>query len=203
MQRTRTSENISTRVDKIVKLARRHRDKALTPLSHYIDLVWMQEAHRRTRRDGATGVDGQTMSAYEQKLEENLQTLLDRAKSGTYRATPVRRVHIPKGDGSKLRPIGIPTVEDKILQRAVAMVLEPVYEQEFYDCSYGFRPGRNAHDALEHLREQAMSTKASSSNERCASPTRTKPTRMKRSLSSCEYAEAFGSLVRSHYFFDC
>ena len=157
MARTRTSDNISTRVDKIASLARKHHDKALTPLSHYIDIEWLQEAHRRTRKDGATGVDGRTMAEYEESLGENLQSLLDRAKSGSYRAPPVRRVHIPKGDGSKLRPIGIPTVEDKILQRAVAMVLEPVYEQEFYDCSYGFRPGRSAHGALEDLREQAMS----------------------------------------------
>lgn len=157
MTRTRTSDNISTKVDKIAELARKHRGKALTPLSHYIDLDWLQEAHRRTRKDGATGVDGQTMAEYEMALEDNLQSLIDRAKSGVYRAPPVRRVHIPKNDGSKLRPIGIPTVEDKILQRAVAMVLEPVYEQEFYDCSYGFRPGRSAHDALRCLREQAMS----------------------------------------------
>jgi reverse transcriptase-like protein len=90
------------------------------------------------------GVDGQTAGEYAAKLEGNLRSLLDRAKAGDdYRAPPVRRVHIPKGDGSKTRPIGIPTFEDKVLQRAVAMVLEAVYEQDFYDCSYGFRPGRS------------------------------------------------------------
>jgi RNA-directed DNA polymerase len=83
-------------------------------------------------------------------LEGNLRTLLDRAKSGTYRAPPVRRVHIPKGKG-ETRALGIPTFEDKVLQRAVAMVLEAVYEEEFLDCSYGFRPGRSAHDALDAL----------------------------------------------------
>lgn len=119
-------------------------------LANLMDLDWLKEAHRRTRKDGATGVDGQTADEYEEQLEENLQSLLDRAKSGTYQAPPVRRVHIPKGDG-QTRPIGIPTYEDKVLQRAVVMLLEPVYEQEFYDFSYGFRPRRSAHDALEDL----------------------------------------------------
>ena len=82
--------------------------------------------------------------------------LLDRAKSGTYRAPPVRRAHIPKGTGTETRPIGIPTFEDKVLQRAVVMVLEPIYEQDFLDCSYGFRPGRSAHQALEALWQQTM-----------------------------------------------
>jgi group II intron reverse transcriptase/maturase len=103
------------------------------------------------------GVDGQTAEEYAKELGSNLQQLLDRAKSGDhYRAPPVRRVYIPKGDGTKKRPIGIPTFEDKVLQKAVAMVLEAVYEQEFRDCSYGFRPGRGAHDALQALWEQTM-----------------------------------------------
>jgi group II intron reverse transcriptase/maturase len=122
---------------------------ALTTLAHHIDVEFLREAYRRTRKDGATGVDGQTAAAYAEKLEDNLCDLLDRFKSGTYKAPPVRRVQIPKGDGSKTRPIGIPTFEDKVLQRAVAMVLEAVYEQKFLDCSYGFRPGRSAHDALQ------------------------------------------------------
>jgi len=112
-----------------------------------MDLSWMREAYRRTRKDGAVGVDGQMAAAFGEELESNLQSLLDRAKSGTYRAPPVRRVHIPKGDGVKTRPIGIPTFEDKVLQRAVVMLLEPIYEQDFYDLSYGFRPGVGAHDA--------------------------------------------------------
>ena len=87
-------------------------------------------------------MDGQTAAEFGADLEGNLGSLLDRAKSGTYRAPPVRRMHIAKGDGSKTRPIGIPTFEDKVLQRAVFMVLEPIYEEEFYDFSFGFRPGR-------------------------------------------------------------
>ena len=126
---------------------------ALRSLSHHIDLEWLREAYRRTRKDGAVGADGQTAKEFSADLEGNLRSLLDRAKSGTYRAPPVRRVHIPKGDGSKTRPIGIPTFEDKVLQRAVAMVLEPIYEEEFYDFSYGFRPGRSAHQALTALND--------------------------------------------------
>ncbi len=100
---------------------------------------------------------GRTNGAdYEVDLRGNLQWLLDRAKSGTYRAPPVRRVHIPKGTGRETRPIGIPTFEDKVLQRAVVMVLESIYEQDFHDCSYGFRPGRSAHQALEALWQQTM-----------------------------------------------
>lgn len=129
----------------------------MTSLSRHIDLDWLREAHARTRKDGASGTDGQTAADYEANLESNLQSLLDRAKSGSYFAPPVRRVHIPKGDG-KTRPIGIPTFEDKVLQRAVAMALEAVYEQDFLDCSYGFRPGRSAHHALEVLRNEIMST---------------------------------------------
>src|SRR5207253_8858362 len=89
-------------------------------------------------------------------LAGNLQSLEDRAKSGTYQAPPVRRVHIPKGTGGETRPIGIPTFADKVLQRAVVMVLEPLYEQDFLDCSYGFRPGRSAHRALDALWRQTM-----------------------------------------------
>jgi group II intron reverse transcriptase/maturase len=98
-----------------------------------------------------------TAEQYEQDLEGNLQSLLDRAKSGTYKAPPVRRVHIPKGGSStETRPLGIPTLEDKVLQRAVVMLLEPIYEQDFLDCSYGFRPKRSAHQALASFRDQAM-----------------------------------------------
>jgi len=129
---------------------------ALTTLAHHIDVDWLREAYRRTRKDGARGVDGQSAEQYAEHLEDNLRALLERAKSGTYRAPPVRRVHIPKGDGSQTRPIGIPTFEDKVLQRAVAMLLEAVYEQEFHDFSYGFRPGRSAHQACEALQNATV-----------------------------------------------
>lgn len=126
----------------------------MTSLSHHMDLEWMYEAYRRTRKDGAAGTDGLTAKDYEADLEANLRSLLDRAKSGDrYQAPPVRRVHIPKGDGST-RPLGIPTFEDKVLQRAVAMVLEPLYEQDFMPCSQGFRPGRSAHQALAEIQSR-------------------------------------------------
>lgn len=148
---------VSTKQARIAMLARQMPGTALRSLSHHVDLEWLREAFRRTRKDGATGVDGQTAEAYAAHLEENLQNLLDRAKSGSYRAPPVRRVHIPKADGSS-RPLGIPTFEDKILQRAVVMLLEPIYEQDFYNFSFGFRPGRSAHDALKALNEGLLQT---------------------------------------------
>src|SRR5262252_9131563 len=131
-------------------MARTNRDRAFSSLHHVIDMEWMQEAYRQTRKDGAPGIDGVTAQAYEANLEVNLQDLLDRIRSGRYVAPPVRRAYIPKADGSQ-RPLGIPTFEDKVAQRAIAMLLEPIYEQDFLACSYGFRPGRSAHDALRAL----------------------------------------------------
>jgi RNA-directed DNA polymerase len=151
-----SSKTVFPKLERIAKLAKQAPDMAFTSLAHHIDIDWLREAYRRTRKDGAVGVDGQSAQEYATNLESNLQALLDRAKSGTYRAPPVRRVHIPKGDGSQTRPIGIPTFEDKVLQRAVAMVLEAVYEQDFLDGSYGFRPGRSAHQALKALRDETM-----------------------------------------------
>lgn len=156
MQGTSSPETVSTKLQRVAELARRAPSMVLSTIAHHIDIELLREAHRRTRKDGATGVDGQTAADYAVHLEDNLRALLDRFKSGTYRAPPVRRVHIPKGTGGATRPLGIPTFEDKVLQRAVLMVLEAVYEQDFLDCSYGFRPGRGAHDALEVLRTAIM-----------------------------------------------
>ena len=136
-------------------MARTNRNRAFSSLHHVIDMEWMQEAYRQTRKDGAPGIDGVTAQAYEANLEVNLQDLLDRIRSGRYVAPPVRRAYIPKADGSQ-RPLGIPTFEDKVAQRAIAMLLEPIYEQDFLPCSYGFRPGRSAHDALHALRTAFM-----------------------------------------------
>ena len=155
MPETPSSTSVQTKLQRIAELAKRAPEMAFTTLSHHIDIEWLREAYRRTRKDGATGVDGTTAEEYARDLEENLRSLLNRAKDGSYYAPSVRRVHIAKGDGTT-RPIGIPTFEDKVLQRAVAMVFEAVYEQDFLDCSYGFRPGRSAHGALSDLWQQAM-----------------------------------------------
>jgi group II intron reverse transcriptase/maturase len=148
---------VSALQQRIAEIARERPELGFTSLAHLIDISWLHEAYHQTRKDGAAGVDGHTGKDYEANLQANLQSLLDRAKSGTYVAPPVRRVHIPKaGSPNETRPLGIPTFEDKVLQRAVTMVLETIYEQDFLDCSYGFRPGRSAHQALEALWQQTM-----------------------------------------------
>ena len=147
---------VFTKQQRIAELAKQAPRMGFTSLNHHLDLLWLGEAYNRTRKDGAPGVDGQTADDYVLSLRDNLLSLLDRAKSGTYRAPPVRRVRLPKGTGPETRPLGIPTLEDKILQRAVVMALEPIYEQDFLNCSYGFRPGRSAHQALQALWQQTM-----------------------------------------------
>jgi len=148
---------VFTKQQRIATLAKQSPQMGFTSLAHHIDLRWLYAAYLRTRKGGATGVDGQTAEDYAAHLRGNLESLLERAKSGTYRAPPLQRAHIPKGDASgETRPIGIPTFEDKVLQRAVVMVLEALYEQDFLPCSYGFRPGRSAHQALGELWQQTM-----------------------------------------------
>jgi RNA-directed DNA polymerase len=147
---------VSTKQQRIAEIARKHPQEALNTLAHHMDHEWLEEAFRRTRRGGAPGVDGQRAAEYEENLSENLDSLLGRAKSGSYQAPPVKRAYIPKGDGREHRAIGIPSFEDKLLQRAVVMLLEPIYEEEFSDASYGFRPNRSAHQALEALWKQVM-----------------------------------------------
>ncbi len=143
---------VSPKQQRIAELAKQSPAMAFTSLAYHMDVEWLREAYHRTRKDGAVGVDGVTAAEYEQDLEGNLQRLLDRAKSGTYKAPPVRRVHIPKGGSTtETRPIGIPTLEDKLLQRAIVMLLEPIYEHDFSESSFGFRPRRSAHQALDAL----------------------------------------------------
>jgi RNA-directed DNA polymerase len=157
MAGTSNPGTVSTKQQRIAELARQSPQMGFTSLAYFIDIPWLQEAYQRTRKDAAVGVDGQTAKDYAVDLQGNLQKLLDEAKSGTYWAPPVLRTYIPKDTGEP-RPLGMPTFEDKILQRAVVMVLEPIYEQDFLPCSYGYRPGRSAHQALRDLWQQVMNT---------------------------------------------
>ena len=148
-------ESVSTKQERIARLARENPAMAFTSLNHYLDAEWMRYAYECTRKDGAVGVDGQTAEGYALNLERNLTDLLDRLKSGRYRAPPVRRHYLKKPDGGE-RAIGIPAFEDKVAQRAIVMLLESIYEQDFMDCSFGYRPKRNAHQALQVLRKGVM-----------------------------------------------
>lgn len=154
-----TSEfsSVSTKQQRIAQLAKQSPEMIFTSLAYHMDTEWLEEAYRRIKKNGAAGVDGVTAKEYEANLQENLKGLLERAKSGRYLAPPVKRAYIPKGDGKgEQRPIGIPTLEDKILQRAVCMLLEPIYEQDFRDSSFGFRPGRSQHQALGVIWKEIM-----------------------------------------------
>ena len=152
---TPTSESVSTKLNRIAELARKMRGVPLRTLAHHMDMDLMREAYARTRKDGAPGVDGETGEEYGRELERNLGSVIDRCKSGTYWAPPVKRAYIPKADGGK-RGLGIPTFEDKVLQRAVTMILGAVYEQDFLPASYGYRPGIGALHALRDLRQELM-----------------------------------------------
>jgi RNA-directed DNA polymerase len=155
MSERSSSITVSTRQRRIAEIAGQIRTKPLTTLSHHIDLIWLQEAWELTRKDGALGIDEVSARDYEVELEANLKSLLGRLKSGTYFAPPVRRTYIKKADGGT-RPLGIPTIEDKVLQRAVVMILEAVYEQEFLPCSHGYRKRRGPQTAIRTLREGLM-----------------------------------------------
>jgi RNA-directed DNA polymerase len=150
MSDAETSWRVSPGLLKVAERAKRHPEVKMLALAHHIDEPALERVFRRLRRDAAVGVDGCTVEQYGEKLAENLQTLRARMKAGQYRHQPIRRVNIPKENGTT-RPIGISTVEDKIVQGALRDVLEAIYEQDFMDCSYGFRPGRSAHDAIRAL----------------------------------------------------
>lgn len=134
----------------IAERARAYPDEPLTNLHSFIDVALLAESLDALNKKGAPGVDGQSWSQYNEQRAERLPELLVQFRSGRYRAPAIRRTYIPKGDG-KQRPLGLPTVEDKVLQAAVTRVLTPVYEQLFYPNSYGFRPGKSQHQALEVL----------------------------------------------------
>lgn len=151
----RDMKSVSTKQLSIAHTAMKYSQEALTVLHPYMDVHWLWEASQRVRKNSAVGVDNESYADYEHNKQERLTVLLGKAKDGSYRAAPVKRVYIPK-DGGEKREIGIPTIEDKILQRAVAMLLEPIYEQLFHDFSFGFRPRKSAHQAVQYLREQCF-----------------------------------------------
>jgi group II intron reverse transcriptase/maturase len=150
MPDAQTSEAMSPGLFKVVERAKQQPQGQFNSLAHLIDVPALKRAYRRQRSEAAVGVDGVTKEAYGQNLESNLQDLHTRLKAKRYRHQPIRRVHIPKAQG-KTRPIGISAFEDKLVQDAVREVLEAIYEQDFLDCSYGFRPGRGAHGAVRIL----------------------------------------------------
>jgi group II intron reverse transcriptase/maturase len=144
---------VSTKQQRIAELAKRTQQsgKPLTLLHHYIDEEWLYSAFKKLRKNKAPGIDQETVEKYGRKLWSNNKSLLEQAKSGKYIAPAVRGKDIPKPGSNETRGLGIPTTRDKVLQKGVQMLLEPIYEGEFYNFSYGFRLGRSAHDALQHL----------------------------------------------------
>jgi RNA-directed DNA polymerase len=141
---------VSSALDRVRQVAQRDKEARFTALLHHVSLHRLYLAFDDLKKDAAPGVDGVTWHQYEQDLQANLRDLHERVQSGRYRASPSRRAYIPKADGRQ-RPLGIATLEDKIVQRAVVEVLNAVYEADFRGFSYGFRPGRKPHDALDAL----------------------------------------------------
>ena len=133
-----------------------------TSLAHLLTPEFLKETWGTINRRGAGGVDGESIEQFESELEQRVQEICARLRAGAYRAPPVRRVEIPKGPGKTgTRPLGIPTVADRLLQKAVARILEAIFEADFCDVSYGYRPGRSPHHALRALREQIVTKKVS------------------------------------------
>lgn len=152
---TQRPQTVSTKLQWIAELAAHYPERVFTSIAHLIDVEFLKAAYSQTRKDGSPGLSGTTAQDYANNLEENLQNLHERLKNGTYKASPVKRAWLDKENGKK-RPIGVAEFEDKIVQRAVVMLLEVIYEQMFYDFSHGFRKRHNAHQALFELREFCM-----------------------------------------------
>src|SRR5215472_11423793 len=151
---------MSTQLSQIAKKAKLDRKARFTSLAHLLTPEFLKETWGKMNRRAAGGVDGQSAEQFGSELETQVEAICTQLKEGTYHAPPVRRVEIPKGPGKVgTRPLGIPTAADRLLQRAVARILEAVFEADFLDCSYGFRPGRNPHHALQALRVQIVTKK--------------------------------------------
>ena len=148
--RTQSRASVSQALERIRKVARERKKEKFTALFHHISVELLGDAFYELKQDAAPGVDRLTWEDYEVKLERNLEDLYDRVQRGAYRALPSRRVYIPKPDGRQ-RPLAVAALEDKIVQRAAATLLNAIYEEDFLGVSYGFRPGRGTHDALDAL----------------------------------------------------
>ncbi len=157
--RTQSRESAPSALERVRQVAKRDGKQRFTALLHHVyDIDRLRTAYYGLKRDAAAGADGETWRAYGEHLEANLQDLAERLRRGAYRAKPVRRAFIPKADG-RLRPLGVPALEDKLVQRAVVEVLNAIYEQDFLGFSYGFRPGRSPHQALDALCAGIMTRK--------------------------------------------
>jgi group II intron reverse transcriptase/maturase len=151
---------MSTQLSQIAKKAKLDRTVRFTSLAHLLTPEFLTETWGMMNRRAASGIDGESTEQFESELKQRVEEICAQLRAGAYRAPPVRRVEIPKGPGKTgTRPLGIPTVADRLLQRAVARIIEAVFEADFLDCSYGFRPGRNPHHALQALRLQIVSKK--------------------------------------------
>src|SRR5688500_13367245 len=148
--RTQSREVMPDGLARVREAARRDRKGRFTALLHHLTRERLGAAYQALAKDAAAGVDGVTWKQYGETLEENLESLHSRLHRGAYRAKPSRRAYIPKADG-RLRPLGVAALEDKVVQRALVEVLNAIYEQDFPGFSYGFRPGRSQHDALDAL----------------------------------------------------
>jgi len=137
-------------LSRIAELAREDPGRKLFSIAHFLTQEALYEAFKGLRKDASAGVDDVTYEEYEKQAKENIRQLHERLKGKTYRALPLRRIYIPKEDGRK-RPISIPALEDKIVQKAAVGLLQAIYEQDFLSCSFGFRPRRGAHQALEEV----------------------------------------------------
>jgi len=157
--RTLGRGSLTAGLERVQVAARQSRQTRFTALLHHVDEAALTRAFRRQRRAASAGVDGMTVERYERDLERNIRDLSDRVHSGRYRPQPVRRTYIPKADGGQ-RPLGVLALEDKIVQGAVAEVLSVIYEADFLGFSYGFRPRRSAHNALQAMHTALMTRKA-------------------------------------------
>lgn len=150
---------MSTQLDRIAVKAKSDRRLRFTSLGHLLTPEFLKETWKQMNRKAASGVDGETAKEFEKELEMRVENLCARVRAGQYVAPPVRRVHIPKPGKTEMRPLGIPTTEDRLLQRAVARILDAVFEADFLECSYGYRRGLGPHKALQALRVNVVTKK--------------------------------------------